>query len=375
MLIAFGRSSATTASQKRPVEAGDPEQPEHDAIGGQERADGGAADAARPGLAMRPSPEGDETDGEEAEPEEIGRRHPHRRREAERAQQADHHPAEGEVADEGGEPGLPVAGCLRRHRDDAVAVGLLQPAPARDEQDAPEDEGEAHDQNGHQDAEHEHAQHRRPVEQQEGADAADAEDRHQGEAVGEPHADHAQALRHGGEGMSADPGAGAARRPPERVLRAHAEDDEGGDQDEEAGEAAAGEVLLQHRPGLGDFRRQARYGGGDPLQMRAHPRQLQGKRHRGFALDTRGGGRFGCARRLAADAVEPGAHRRVVEQADEFVDLGRRRRGLLLGKRNAERGQDEEGEAEAAGRRRAHPGDGGADECEEALHLRALPCR
>ena len=133
---------------------------------------------------------------------------------------------------------MPVARLRRRHRNDAEAVGILEVAPARGEEDAAEDEREAHDQDGDERSEHDAPEHRRPLEQQEGADAAEPKIATRAKPKASRRPIIAQPLRHGRKGMGADPGARPRRGAPENLLGAEAEGDEGSDQQDEAGHAA-----------------------------------------------------------------------------------------------------------------------------------------
>ena len=155
------------------------------------------------------------------EPEQIARR----LADAEHREHIQRDPDEREPAHEDGRPDEPEAGGRGRHRDDPEALG------AGREQEAAEHEDQADDQEDQEIGEHDLLEQRRPLEQQEGADAADGESEQDAKTVGGPPPDRAQAVARGLEaGLAMKRVANSGRRPPEQPLQAEAEADEDGEQ-------------------------------------------------------------------------------------------------------------------------------------------------
>src|SRR5262245_27862627 len=193
MLMASGRIIMTTMNQK-PGMALATQNPHSSTI----PADNIAFCAPRPSGAFwmrrfgtvvqrgRATPYGFQCNGEKAEAKRIGDKLAPFQREAKRAQQPDSDPAESKPADEHREPPAPEPRCYGVHRDDGEAFGLRGQQKMTDRYCDPG--GEESDEI----AEYHLAEQRRPIERQEGANAAERKG-HNAESKGQARSDKAQA--------------------------------------------------------------------------------------------------------------------------------------------------------------------------------------
>src|SRR5271165_2542510 len=136
----------------------------------------------------RPAPHGFERNGEETEAEHVGDEFAPRQRKAEITEHVDRHPPEGKPADKDGEPTAPKPSGHRIRRNDAEAFGI------GGEQKMADDCGDTGDQQGDEIAEYDLAKERRPIERQEGAEAADGERYHHAESKDEARSDKTEAV-------------------------------------------------------------------------------------------------------------------------------------------------------------------------------------
>jgi hypothetical protein len=146
---------------------------------------------------------------------------------AERRQHIERDLHEGEPVDEDRRPDEPEPGRIRGHRQGPEALG------ARCQDDPAEDHDQPHDQEHQEVAEHDLLEQRRPIEQKEGADAADRKGKQHAQSVGGPHPDRAQTLAHGDQPDCDHALAEPSRRPPEQPLEAKAERREDGQKGED----------------------------------------------------------------------------------------------------------------------------------------------
>src|SRR5262249_40249461 len=138
---------------------------------------------------------------------------------AESARQPDKYPAEGKPADERNNSPTPEAGGHRIRRDDAKALMIWS------QQQAAEDDCDTDDEKGDQVAENHLPKQRRPIECEEGADAAEAKGRHQADSKGKTRSDYMQALPHGLHRelvkVPADPPSRLAKQPLDAKAQSH----------------------------------------------------------------------------------------------------------------------------------------------------------
>ena len=131
----------------------------------------------------RPAPDRFQRNGEETEAKDVGDELAPFRREAESAQEADGDIAESKPADEHREPSAPEPSGHRIRRNDAEALGI------GGEQKMADDHCDAGGEESDEITEYHLAQERRPIERQEGANAADGEGRNDAEGKGEARGD------------------------------------------------------------------------------------------------------------------------------------------------------------------------------------------
>ena len=174
-------------------------------------------------------------DGEQAEAEDIGHQPPGLEIEAELVQQHHRGIAEGVPAGEDEKPPVPEAGGGPVHGQDAEPVDIRMTGRAGGQQEAAHHQGQAELQEGHEILQQDLAQQRRPVEDQEGADAAEAEGRHQQHAIDEAGDERDQPLGHGLHGKIQAAPPEPPGRPEEEPGDPQAQTDEDGQQDDDAG--------------------------------------------------------------------------------------------------------------------------------------------
>ena len=175
-----------------------------------------AAARALPALPLGMAPhdvqaEPDQHDATQ-QPDQIARRPA----DAEQRQHVQGDPDESEPAHEDGRPDEPESGARRRHGDDPEALG------AGREQEAAEHEDQPDDQEDHEIGEHDLLEQRRPLEQQEGADAADGEGEQDAKTVESPPPDRAQAFALGLKAAREEARANSGPGPPVQPLEAEA---------------------------------------------------------------------------------------------------------------------------------------------------------
>ena len=154
---------------------GDPEQPEQQEEDRQQPGDGPPLQergGRRLGMGRRMAPDHLQPDSQQAQAEDIGYQAPGLEIEAELAQQHDRGIAEGVPPGQDENPPVPEAGGGPVHGQDAESVDILVTRRARCQEESADHQNEAELQEGHEILQQDLAQQRRPVEDQEGADAA-----------------------------------------------------------------------------------------------------------------------------------------------------------------------------------------------------------
>ena len=210
----------------------------------------------RLGMGRRMAPDHLQPDSQQAEAEDIGYQPPGLEIEAELAQQHDRGIAEGVPAGQDENPPVPEAGGGPVHGQDAESVDILETRRARRQEEAAHHQDEAEVQEGDEILQQDLAQQRRPVEDQEGADAAEAEGRHQQHAIDEAGNEGDQPLAHRLHGKIQAPAPEPPGRPEEEPGDPQAQADEDGQQDDE--QAAAMGLGHQRIPGALEFGRHLR---------------------------------------------------------------------------------------------------------------------
>jgi hypothetical protein len=272
---------------EQPPETQHPHQPDQDEVDGQEPVERLAP--AMPGLARRsgreprPAPERLDRDEEEPEAEREGDEALGVIGEAERVERVAARPAEGEPGGEGADAQMPERGCLLRHRHEAIARDVVG-AKARLEQEPRHEERHARGERRDEIGEHDRLEDRRPVERQEGADAAGGEDQYRGKTEAEADGRRPQAVRDGVEGRVLGPQARGVRRAPERPLGPGAEKAEAEHEGEDAERAAVLELPAENGAGVPQLLRQLRDRGAETVETRPRQRQALGRKARKRAL-------------------------------------------------------------------------------------------
>ena len=190
-------------------------------------------------MGGRMAPDHLQTDGQQAEAQDIGHQPAGLEIEAELVQEVDRGIAEGEPAGEDQDPPVPEAGRGPVHGQDAEFVDILKTRRARRQEEAAHHRGQAEGQEGDEVLQQDLAQQRRPVEDQEGADAADAEGRHQQHPIDEAGDERDQPLAHRLHGQLEAPPPEPPGRPEEEPGDAQPQADEDGQQDDDGEQAAA----------------------------------------------------------------------------------------------------------------------------------------
>ena len=282
--------------------------------------------AANPAGARRAgAPDQAQGDRQEHDAQQIGQDVGGRLAHPEPAQKPDGDVAEGVPAHERGGPAIPEPCRAVGHRHDAEA------RPGRREQEPPEHQRHAQHQDRREIAQYQRPQDGRPREQHEGADAADRERCHPGEAEQEPCGHRPDAARGRVERRGCDACLEGGRDTPEQQLAAVADGGKAGQQQQDLECPMAGELFADPSSHPGHLVRDAGQGRGDILDVRlphGQPPLDEARQPRGRWRSrlVRGEAR----RRLPHLALEPPLDHRVGQELQERSDLiGRRLRRLL----------------------------------------------
>ncbi len=208
------------------------------------------------------------------------------------------------------------------------------------QEDAADHQREPQGKEGHQIAEHDLPEHRRPVEGQERDDAAERERGHPADAEREPGCDRAQPVADGRQIQLPEALTGPRGHPPEQPFGAESQGHEPAEEKQDLDQAAILEIGDEARPRLLEIGRQHREGG----RERSEVLPDRGHRSGEVALDPRllgGSGRRGS---VAGGALrlEPVAHPRISQQIEQLADAwrrlraGTRRRALGQGRRGGD---------------------------------------
>ena len=172
----------------------------------------------------RAAPNRFKRDGEETEAKCVGDELAARQRDAERGEQPDLHPTKGKQADKGGDTPAPEASGRGVDRNDTEALvmgGQQQMADNDRDADHKKDDEVAEDHL---------AQQRRPVEGEEGADAAEGKGRHEPDSKGKACGDDPQPVIDGFERVLVEMPADPLRRLAKQPFDAKAQANEYGKQ-------------------------------------------------------------------------------------------------------------------------------------------------
>ncbi|MCD6071191.1 MAG: hypothetical protein K0S42_1707, partial [Microvirga sp.] len=197
------------------------------------------------------------------------------------------------------------------------------------EQDPAHQKGEPQQQRCNQVSEHDAPEQRRPIEDEECAEAPQREDCDMGQAERQAHADHPQTLVRGRHRVGDDPPAGRCRGPPDDPLGSSPKAEKAQHKKDNIEGGSALELLRQQigaPPGLvGQTGPRRRHGS----QM--HPHRLNPRRQKlgvyVLRLLRRMLGRHIAWRCYLLLLGHPRPGGRILQQSEEFLDLGRRNGG------------------------------------------------
>src|SRR5215472_3676607 len=148
----------------------------------------------------------------------------------------DYHPTEGKPADKPNQPPTPETSRRRIHRNDA------EPLMVRRQQEATDDVRDPHDEKSGEQAEQPLTQQRRPIESQEGADAAERKRHDQTDRKRETQANEMQAFPHRFRRERVEVGAGPLRRFAKQPFDARSQTDENREKHQGLGPAVFTEI-------------------------------------------------------------------------------------------------------------------------------------